>query len=201
MIQKQAKINSAGQTKSVTPKKKLQGAAREVETVSPLRETAKERESKKQRYQSLKNILLSKRQEIMKEIRKNVGQSLAEARQPRLKSVGDMGDQAVMDLECERDIFLMEMRNRRRQSLDEALVRLREGTYGICVDCGFDINHKRLQAVPFAKLCAECLSHAELLETSELVLDRIGLGFTAIASKTGSGLNKSPAKKLPVRMI
>ena len=76
-------------------------------------------------------------------------------------------NQALMDLERELGISLMEMRNRRRQSIDEALARLHEGTYGICAECGVEISEKRLQAVPFAKLCVECQSKAELLEKIE----------------------------------
>ena len=203
MIKKQTGTSRAGKEimeSARTTKKKPQGTASEVSIASFLRETPQKMESKKQRYKSLQNMLLSKRHEIVKEIQSNMGKSLIEEQQRRSESVGDAGDQALMDHERERDIFLMEMRNRRRQSLDEALVRLREGTYGICADCGIDINQKRLQAVPFAKLCAKCLSRAELLETSELVLDRIGLGFTAIASRTRSGLNKSRAQKLPGRI-
>ena len=199
-MKKQTELNSAMNTKSARTNEKPQGS-KKVEIESPLRETAEERETREQRFKALQNVLLSKRQEIMKELQENVGRSLTEEQQRRSESVGDAGDQALMDHERERDIFLMEMRNRRRQSLDEALIRLHEGTYGICAECGIDINEKRLQAVPFAKLCGECLSRAELLETSELVLDRIGLGFTAIASKTSWGLNKSRAHKLPLRMV
>jgi DnaK suppressor protein len=55
----------------------------------------------------------------------------------------------------------MEMR-RRRQAIDEALTRLNEGTYGICAECGVEISERRLEAVPFAKLCVECQAREEL---------------------------------------
>jgi DnaK suppressor protein len=72
-----------------------------------------------------------------------------------------------MDLDRELGISLMEMRNRRRQAIDEALTRLTEGTYGICAECGIEISERRLEAVPFAKLCVECQSRDELLEKIE----------------------------------
>jgi DnaK suppressor protein len=37
---------------------------------------------------------------------------------------------------------MMEVRNRRRQSVEEALIRLREGTYGICAECEVEISEK-----------------------------------------------------------
>ncbi|OQW33502.1 MAG: hypothetical protein A4E19_03675 [Nitrospira sp. SG-bin1] len=141
----------------------------EVEMETPVRpkETAKEREARERRQEVLHKMLLGKRQEIIKEIEESLGQSLTEDQQRRLESARDVGDQALMDLERELGISLMEMRNRRRQSIDEALTRLHEGTYGICAECGVEISEKRLQAVPFAKLCVECQSRAELLEKIE----------------------------------
>ncbi|HWF59398.1 MAG TPA: TraR/DksA family transcriptional regulator [Nitrospira sp.] len=141
----------------------------EIEVEVPVRpkETAKEREAREQRQELLHKMLVGKRQEIIKEIEESLGQSLTEDQQRRLESARDVGDQALMDLERELGISLMEMRNRRRQSIDEALTRLHEGTYGICAECGVEISEKRLQAVPFAKLCVECQSRAELLEKIE----------------------------------
>jgi DnaK suppressor protein len=144
-------------------------ATSEVEIEVPVRpkETAKEREARERRQEVLHKMLIGKRQEIIKEIEESLGQSLTEDQQRRLESARDVGDQALMDLERELGISLMEMRNRRRQSIDEAITRLHEGTYGICAECGVEISEKRLQAVPFAKLCVECQSRAELLEKIE----------------------------------
>jgi DnaK suppressor protein len=139
--------------------------------ISPLaakpKETAKEREARERRREALHQMLIRKRQEILKEIEGSLGQSLTEDQQRRLESARDVGDQALMDLDRELGISLMEMRNRRRQAIDEALTRLSEGTYGICAECGVEISEKRLEAVPFAKLCVECQSRQELLEKIE----------------------------------
>jgi DnaK suppressor protein len=140
--------------------------------VSPLaakpKESAKEREDRERRRQALHQMLVRKRQDIIKEIEGSLGQSLIEDKQRRLESARDVGDQALMDLDRELGISLMEMRNRRRQAIDEALTRLNEGTYGICAE----ISERRLEAVPFAKLCVECQSKEELLEKIEREEDR-----------------------------
>lgn len=140
-------------------------------SVSPLaakpKESAKEREARERRREALQQMLLRKRQEILKEIDGSLGQSLTEDQQRRLESARDVGDQALMDLDRELGISLMEMRNRRRQAIDEALMRLNEGTYGICAECGVEISERRLEAVPFAKLCVECQAREELLEKIE----------------------------------
>lgn len=119
------------------------------------------------RREALHRMLMEKRQEILSEIGSSIGQSLTEDQQRRLESAMDVGDQALMDLERELGISLLEMRNRRRQLIDEALVRLDEGTYGVCAECGVEISEKRLAAVPFAKLCVVCQSQQELIEKIE----------------------------------
>lgn len=119
------------------------------------------------RKEALHRLLMEKRRELLKEIGGVLGQSLTDDQQRRLESAMDVGDQALADLERELGISLLEMRNRKRQMIDEALTRLADGTYGICAECGVEISEKRLAAVPFAKLCVECQSRQELLEKIE----------------------------------
>lgn len=40
--------------------------------------------------------------------------------------------------------------------IDEALERMEEDEYGICVNCGQEIQAKRLEAVPWARYCITC---------------------------------------------
>jgi DnaK suppressor protein len=120
-----------------------------------------------ERREALHRMLMGKRQELMREITGNLGQSLTEDQRRRLESAMDVGDQSLMDLDRELGISLMEMRNKRRQLIDEALGRLEDGTYGLCEECGVEINEKRLAAVPFAKLCVSCQSKQELIEKIE----------------------------------
>ena len=118
------------------------------------------------RRELLHRMLLQKRQEIMNEIKEDLGQSVTGDQLRRLEGM-DSGDQALMDLERELGISLSEMRNRKRQLIDEALIRVEDGSYGVCAECGIEISEKRLDALPFAKLCVECQSKEELLEKIE----------------------------------
>ncbi|OPZ01153.1 MAG: RNA polymerase-binding transcription factor DksA [candidate division BRC1 bacterium ADurb.BinA364] len=52
---------------------------------------------------------------------------------------------------------------------EEALARMNEGLYGICVACGATIGYERLMAKPFAVLCIGCRTNYERLR-------RIGAG-------------------------
>ena len=45
--------------------------------------------------------------------------------------------------------------------IDEAINRIRDGTYGICVHCEEEISPKRLNAVPWTPYCIACQEAAD----------------------------------------
>ncbi|GMW00140.1 MAG: hypothetical protein AMXMBFR84_12780 [Candidatus Hydrogenedentota bacterium] len=49
----------------------------------------------------------------------------------------------------------------RLSEVDEALERIKEGTYGTCLGCEKEIMRKRLEVFPSAKYCVECQSKIE----------------------------------------
>jgi len=51
---------------------------------------------------------------------------------------------------------------RRLRETDEAIGRLKAGTYGTCVLCGKPINQRRLAADPAVSLCVPCQSATEV---------------------------------------
>ena len=50
---------------------------------------------------------------------------------------------------------------RRQHKIVAALERIREGTYGACMECEAEIGIKRLRAVPWAEYCLECQTIAD----------------------------------------
>lgn len=119
------------------------------------------------RVKALEKMLMARRQDVMKEIGGLMSRRMSDEVQGRIDSAPDVGDQALLDSERGRDISILEMRNRVRQQIEEALVRLREGNYGLCADCGVEISEKRLKALPFARRCVACQEKVELLEKIE----------------------------------
>lgn len=45
--------------------------------------------------------------------------------------------------------------------VEQALQRIENGTYGICIECEDEISTRRLEYVPFARYCIECKSELE----------------------------------------
>ena len=50
------------------------------------------------------------------------------------------------------------------EMIDEALTRLDENEYGICMECGNEINPARLESKPYARFCVACKSRKEMSE-------------------------------------
>ena len=45
------------------------------------------------------------------------------------------------------------------RQIDSALMRISEGSYGICFSCGKPVGNKRQEALPYATQCIECASN------------------------------------------
>lgn len=63
------------------------------------------------------------------------------------------------NFEQEFTLSLMEVGAGRIQEVEAALKRIDEGTYGICEGCGGRIPKKRLEAIPYASKCVQCLQN------------------------------------------
>lgn len=73
----------------------------------------------------------------------------------------DAADQAAAEYERQASTFKAAAARQTLRSLQQALERIRQGTFGECVQCGSEIEPKRLEAIPWARYCLGC---QELLE-------------------------------------
>ncbi|HEV2860503.1 MAG TPA: TraR/DksA family transcriptional regulator [Pyrinomonadaceae bacterium] len=78
--------------------------------------------------------------------------------------VKDVADMSVQDVSQEIEYRLSERASQTVADIDQALLRIEEGTYGVCARCGKDIPERRLEALPTARFDAECQT---LIEQSE----------------------------------
>lgn len=70
--------------------------------------------------------------------------------------VKDSVDLSVQDLNKEIALRLGERSSKEIADIDQALLRIQEGTYGMCARCGHPIDERRLEAVPTARYDAAC---------------------------------------------
>jgi DnaK suppressor protein len=68
---------------------------------------------------------------------------------------GDTGDQSVASTEADLNFTLTDRHAEELRAIDAAKARIRDGTYGICVDCGCEIGFERLSAYPTAERCIQ----------------------------------------------
>ena len=69
---------------------------------------------------------------------------------------GDMADQASGNNEVHIQLKLKQTDAKILQAIEEALVRIEKGTYGVCRDCGEPIAPARLNAIPWTRSCISC---------------------------------------------
>ena len=69
---------------------------------------------------------------------------------------GDLADQASGNNEVHIQLKLKQTDAKILQAIDEALVSIDKGTYGVCRDCGQPIAPARLEAIPWPRVCKTC---------------------------------------------
>ena len=92
-----------------------------------------------------------------------------EGRQAVIEGGEDYVDDAVTHYTREFLLSLSDLDRRQLLLVDEALVRVRQGSYGECMMCGELVNPKRLQAIPWARYCVKCQQLAEREELAQSV--------------------------------
>jgi DnaK suppressor protein len=72
-----------------------------------------------------------------------------------------LAETASATLDREIDYTLEDNAEQVLASIDAALRRIEEGTYGSCETCGRPISEERLEAIPYARQCIECKRKGE----------------------------------------
>jgi DnaK suppressor protein len=70
--------------------------------------------------------------------------------------VKDTVDMSLMDVNKEMALRLGERESQMIADIDQALLRIEEGSYGQCARCGNLIDERRLEALPTARYDAAC---------------------------------------------
>jgi DnaK suppressor protein len=75
----------------------------------------------------------------------------------------DPADAGTNLAESDRAEAILEAAKSRRTLVVDALRRLEEGSYGLCVDCGSGVPEGRLEAKPEAARCVKCQAKRDRL--------------------------------------
>jgi DnaK suppressor protein len=111
----------------------------------------------KKRTEYYKKKLQARRDELLK----SIAQTQAAGREADEDTTVDLADKAANSYTKE---FLFGQTDTERttlQLIDDALVRLKSGSYGLCASCENEIQQKRLEAVPWTRHCISCQEKQE----------------------------------------
>jgi len=120
------------------------------------------------RYSELKQMLSERRREIQAEVQGKMRGVREEGTWGgKLNEVFDAVESAEADIQEDLEFALVQMKSETLNKINDALVRLEQGDYGNCYDCGAEIAEKRLRALPFAVRCKDCEEVKENAEQKE----------------------------------
>lgn len=116
------------------------------------------------RRELLRKLLIQKREEIVREAKEEIAKYTKGEANQLAETALDDGDWSVIDLSQDINLRRLETHRESLLGIDEALMKLKEGSYGICEDCGGEISAERLNVMPFAIYCKDCREKREELE-------------------------------------
>ena len=153
-----AKKKIAKPLKKKIVKKTMKAAVKPKAPIKPLPPEPKDGNA------STRKWLLDMREKLISEISgSRIPESLTAS-----SEIGDLVDQAGDERDRELSLLLTDRDKEKLFAINEALEKLKEGSYGICEECGDRIGQGRLKVMPLAKYCVNCQSKIE----KEMVLQK-----------------------------
>jgi len=118
-----------------------------------------------QEHPSYSREKLKKFEEILQQSRQRIMQGFDEQKAEidgfKGETESDANDDASNIVELNILMTLSDSQKRELDQITMAMMKIKDGTYGICEGCGQLISEKRLLALPFANLCVECKGKEE----------------------------------------
>lgn len=106
----------------------------------------------KQQIDELRIILLQRKESILS----NINNSRTNIDQLKEQEINDELDYAELVSDSFTEGMIANHQVEELRQIEESLIKISKGTYGICDMCGVVIPLGRLKAKPFAKFCTEC---------------------------------------------
>jgi DnaK suppressor protein len=143
------------------------------------RDRSGQRSYPKEELQRFKELILEKRKETMEELDTlkesimdvTTGEYISESSNYSLHM-----EQGTDAMEREKTFLFASRGSKFVTQLDDALIRIDAGTYGVCRVCGLLVPKERLEAVPTAQTCAEYKNTGVPCERGRLALQRAKQG-------------------------
>jgi DnaK suppressor protein len=116
------------------------------------------------RHEALKKILFKKRGEVVSGLEAQMGRKLTRETGQRIDAAMDSGDMSSQDIDQGIDYSLLEMKYEQYKDIADAFRKLQNNTFGLCEECGEEIDIKRMEVNPLARYCIACKTKKEEIE-------------------------------------
>lgn len=103
-----------------------------------------------------------------KELEDGLNQTIQAMQQEEPTSYADPTDQASVESDRNFDLRIRDRERRLIRKIDQAMERIKDGSFGVCESCGGAISAKRLQARPVTTLCIDCKTAQEQEERTRV---------------------------------
>jgi len=112
---------------------------------------------KKEQLERFRELLLNRQRELLSD----AGASSEDIDELQSSPAADWVDRALADKAVSSLIARESGLAKELDDIKDALIKIEKGTYGICEQCGKEINPERLEAIPTARLCRDCQQEKE----------------------------------------
>jgi DnaK suppressor protein len=117
----------------------------------------------------MEDIEVGQFRRALEELLAGLDEPLARRHEIAVENTPDALDQVQNAADRALAIRQLELDSSRLRGLREALGRVMDGTYGMCLRCDCEISMKRLKAVPWTPYCLQCqeaVDHEEMMEAA-----------------------------------
>jgi len=117
--------------------------------------------SVEERQAQLSELLLAEKRRLWTEVRRELFQEGGEELRGQYDLPQDVGEAGMLDVLEDIGLAIADIRRQQLTRMDHALAMLQEGRYGLCEDCGAEIDLERLSVAPYASRCVACQTRRE----------------------------------------
>jgi len=121
-----------------------------------------------EQLQSLKSRLTQRASELRAVIHEESSRAAGEQFRDLAGATPDEGDQSVADMLIDVNNAVIGSQLAELRDIQAAVERIKDGSYGTCIDCGQDIAYPRLAVASTAKRCTPCQAQRERTYANDL---------------------------------
>ncbi len=118
----------------------------------------------KQDVETFKKLLLARKSILLGDANHLADEALSKSKNDAATlDISNFADLGTDNFEQELGLELLQDHEKALCEIDDALIRIEAGTFGICESCKKAVPKSRLKAKPYARLCLECKRKEEVL--------------------------------------